>query len=126
MKPMVGHVKTVAEPHFVERTVHAWVRPPPPAAALVNTRVALLYAGRWFGRAGQHFVDNHRRHLIEPAIAAGAAVSVFVVVAPDQWCSAAGADGEATLAAEVAEMVRRSRARTKPRRAASRLRCRRR
>ena len=21
--------------------------------------VAILYAGRWFGRAGQHFVDNH-------------------------------------------------------------------
>ena len=65
--------------------------------------VAILYAGLWFGRAGQHFVDNHLLRLIRPAQRA-ATVSVFLVVSPDQWCAAAGADDEASLAAEVAEM----------------------
>ena len=65
--------------------------------------VAILYAGRWFGRAGQHFVDNHLDYLIRPAQRA-ATVSVFLVVSPDQWCAAAGADDEASLAAKVAQM----------------------
>ena len=64
--------------------------------------VAILYAGRWFGRAGQHFVDNHLDYLIRPAQRA-ATVSIFLVVSPDQWCAAA-ADDEASLAAEVAQM----------------------
>ena len=55
--------------------------------------VAILYAGRWFGRAGQHFVDNHLDYLIRPAQRT-ATVSVFLVVSPDQWCATAGADDE--------------------------------
>ena len=37
--------------------------------------VAILYAGRWFGRGGQHFIDNHVQNLIGPALAS-ATVSV--------------------------------------------------
>jgi len=66
--------------------------------------IAILYAGRWFGRAGQHFVDNHIAHLIGPALAASFSVEIFLVVSPDQWCSAAGSDDEATLSAEVRDM----------------------
>ena len=66
--------------------------------------LAILYAGRWFGRAGAPFVENHEQHLIAPAVAAGARVSVFLVATHDSWCSAAADDDEATLAAEVASM----------------------
>ena len=68
------------------------------------TRLAILYAGRWFGRASQHYVDNHRAHLIDPALAAGAKVSVFLIASPDQWCSASGRDDGSTLEAEVQSM----------------------
>jgi hypothetical protein len=66
--------------------------------------LAILYSGRWFGRAGEHFVANHRTHLIAPAVAAGAEVGVFLIASPDQWCSASGDDDERTLANEVQAM----------------------
>ena len=69
--------------------------------------LGILYAGRWFGRAGQHFVDNHVAHLVGPALAASFSVEIFLAVSPDQWCSAAGSDDEATLAAEVRDMFSR-------------------
>ena len=69
-------------------------------------QVAVVYAGRWFGLAGQPFVDNHLRHLILPLISV-AEVTVLVAVSPDQWCSAAGGDSELSLKAEVQSMFDR-------------------
>ena len=67
--------------------------------------IAILYAGRWFGRTGQHFVDNHLSNLIGPATAF-ATVSVFLVASPDQWCTAAKGNDTAALKAALAAEVR--------------------
>ena len=63
--------------------------------------VAILYAGRWFGRAGQHLEEEIFQVMTRPTRCAlrGGGVS-------RQWCTAAaGADYEPSLAAEVAQML---------------------
>ena len=50
--------------------------------------VAILYAGRWFGRAGQLSMTPRLSHVLHAL-----PVSVFLV-SPDQWCATAGADDE--------------------------------
>ena len=44
-------------------------------------RTALLYSGRWYGSAAQHWIDNHRKHLILPNRA-----DVFLVAALSDLC----------------------------------------
>eukprot|EP00316_Scyphosphaera_apsteinii_P011653 CAMPEP_0119315066 /NCGR_PEP_ID=MMETSP1333-20130426/34354_1 /TAXON_ID=418940 /ORGANISM="Scyphosphaera apsteinii, Strain RCC1455" /LENGTH=420 /DNA_ID=CAMNT_0007320295 /DNA_START=68 /DNA_END=1327 /DNA_ORIENTATION=+ len=51
-----------------------------------KVRVALIYSGRWFGSAGQHFVRNHLAHLLWPNQMV-VRFSIFVVVSHKQWCT---------------------------------------
>ena len=66
-------------------------------------KVAVVYAGRWFGRAGKHFVDNHLQHLIRPTLSI-ADVTVVVLASHDQWCSASDSADEGVLLTEVRDM----------------------
>ena len=63
-------------------------------------KVAILYAGRWYGRAGKHYVANHLDNLIKPAMEI-AQVTVFLVTSHDQWCAASRSSDTAALEAEV-------------------------